>query len=122
MGNIDEGEVEIELRGTVYPLKFNNRTVRMLELSLGYTVGYVCLNYERLVGLDFVCKAVHAGLQYEGSRFSRLSQNRISDLLPARYEDVLAKILEGIAAWRGPEEKKEEGDGDASPPTPVGPT
>jgi hypothetical protein len=109
MSNPDRGQVSLAMGAKTYALQFDNNAIRILEGHLGCGIAYVLQNFEKLAGVDFVCKAIHAGLQYEESMHRKLSIGKIANLLPAeKFEDALGAIVKGLLGWRGIDPENED--------------
>ena len=104
MSNPDKGQFEAQLGGKSHQLQIDNNAIRCLEESLGYGVAYLLGNFQKIVGIDFVTKALHAGLQYDGAPLQYRKQTLariVKEYDPANFETDLEKIVKAILAWKG---------------------
>jgi hypothetical protein len=104
--NPHRGEVEVTLAdGKTYLLKFNNNAIAHLEQLLGANgqplgIAYILQNFQRLLGLDFLAKALRAGLTHDEA-CSKWRPAKFLELVPPDFEAATMAVVRGILSWRG---------------------
>lgn len=118
--NPEQCEIEMSLGGRNYHLKFNNRTVAIIEKAWGYGHTYLFSNFQKLVGVDMIATAIHGAMQWKDCppHHRRMTvEGVITAMDMTNFEAVyVLPVAEALGNWRGinrdakdvPEDEKAE--------------
>jgi hypothetical protein len=108
--NPHKGQAEIALSdGKTYLLQYDNNAMAVLEQHIGAGYGWIFENFRKLIGVDFLAKAIHAGLAYD-QRYKKLTVPALLGLIPPPQCPALGgAIIGAMVQWYGPDLVPETG-------------